>query len=100
MILFDCQGSRTTWYSYAILYLVGTDKRCCRWVRDQSKPLGKRKEHESESKQSSSVLTEDQKLIKKLQKELKDAQMERDILKDGWASFLRETGDIRIIKDY
>lgn len=54
--------------------------------------LSKWKQRESESKQNSSVLSEDQKLIKKLQKELKDAQMERDILKKAVGIFSKGDG--------
>nr|MBC7611932.1 transposase [Pseudopedobacter sp.] len=43
--------------------------------------LSKWRQRGSESKQIPAVLSEDQKMIKKLQKELKEAQLERDILK-------------------
>ncbi|SDE15039.1 transposase, partial [Pedobacter soli] len=49
--------------------------------------LSKWRQRESESFQGATELTEDQKLIKKLQKELKDAQMERDILKKAVGIF-------------
>jgi len=54
--------------------------------------LSKWRQRESESQQGKSVLTEDQKLIKKLQKELKDAQMERDILKKAVGIFSKGDG--------
>jgi len=54
--------------------------------------LSKWRQRESESKQSPVSLTEDQKLIKKLQKELKDAQMERDILKKAVGIFSKGDG--------
>ena len=47
--------------------------------------LSKWRQRESEPRQGVAELTEDQKLIKKLQKELKDAQMERDILKSFYS---------------
>ncbi|MFC3559506.1 MAG: transposase [Chryseobacterium sp.] len=54
--------------------------------------LSKWRQRESEPKQSPVSLTEDQKLIKKLQKELKDAQMERDILKKAVGIFSKGDG--------
>jgi len=54
--------------------------------------LSKWRQRDSESKQSLVSLTEDQKLIKKLQKELKDAQMERDILKKAVGIFSKGDG--------
>jgi transposase len=54
--------------------------------------LSKWKQRETESKHVLAVLTEDQKLIKKLQKELKDAQMERDILKKAVGIFSKGDG--------
>ncbi len=47
---------------------------------------------ESESGQGTTELTPDQKLIKKLQRELKDAQMERDILKKAVGIFSKGDG--------
>lgn len=47
--------------------------------------LSKWRQRESDSSQGVAGLTEDQKMIKKLQKELKDAQMERDILKSFYS---------------
>lgn len=54
--------------------------------------LSKWKHRESCSKQNTVSLTDDQKLIKKLQKELKDTQMERDILKKAVGIFSRGDG--------
>ena len=54
--------------------------------------LSKWKQRESGSKQNTFGLTEEQKLIKKLQKELKDVQMERDILKKAVGIFSRGDG--------
>lgn len=51
---------------------------------------------ESVPGQGTTELTEEQKLIKKLQKELKDAKIERDILKKAAGIFSK--GDIRIYK--
>jgi transposase len=54
--------------------------------------LSKWRQRESESGQGIKELTEDQKRIKKLQKELKDAQMERDILKKAVGIFSKGGG--------
>ena len=54
--------------------------------------LSKWRQRDSESKEKPVVLTEDQRLIRKLQKELKDAQMERDILKKAVSIFSRGDG--------
>ena len=54
--------------------------------------LSKWKQRESGSKQNTVGLTEEQKLIKKLQKELKDTQIERDILKKAVGIFSRGDG--------
>ena len=54
--------------------------------------LSKWRQRESESKQVSAVLSEDQKMIKKLQAELKDAQLERDILKKAVGIFSKGDG--------
>lgn len=54
--------------------------------------LSKWRQRDSESKEKPVVLTEDQRLIRKLQKELKDAQMERDILKKAVGIFSKGDG--------
>ncbi|MET3115714.1 transposase [Pedobacter sp. CG_S7] len=54
--------------------------------------LSKWRQRDSESKQIPVAITEDQRLIKKLQKELKDAQMERDILKKAVGIFSKGDG--------
>ena len=54
--------------------------------------LSKWRQRDSASKQGSVALTEDQKLIRKLQKELRDAQMERDILKKAVGIFSKGDG--------
>lgn len=54
--------------------------------------LSKWRQRDSESKQSPVALTEDQRLIRKLQKELRDAQMERDILKKAVGIFSKGDG--------
>ena len=54
--------------------------------------LSKWRQRDSESKQKPVVLTEDQRLIRKLQKELRDAQMERDILKKAVGIFSKGDG--------
>ena len=54
--------------------------------------LSKWKQRGSEPKRDAVVLTEDQQLIKKLQKELRDAQMERDILKKAVGIFSKGDG--------
>lgn len=54
--------------------------------------LSKWRQRGLDSKQSPISLTEDQKLIKKLQKELRDAQMERDILKKAVGIFSKGDG--------
>ncbi|WP_028298850.1 transposase [Olivibacter sitiensis] len=54
--------------------------------------LSKWRQRDSDSEQGKAGLTEDQKLIKKLQKELKDAQMERDILKKAVGIFSKGDG--------
>ncbi|MCX2476306.1 transposase [Pedobacter sp. MC2016-05] len=54
--------------------------------------LSKWRQRESDSSQGVAGLTEDQKMIKKLQKELKDAQMERDILKKAVGIFSKGDG--------
>jgi transposase len=54
--------------------------------------LSKWKLQESGSKQNTVGLTEEQKLIQKLQKELKDTQIERDILKKAVGIFSRGDG--------
>ena len=54
--------------------------------------LSKWRQWESDSSQGVAGLTEDQKMIKKLQKELKDAQMERDILKKAVGIFSKGDG--------
>ncbi len=59
--------------------------------------LSKWRQRDSESKQSPVSLTEDQKLIKKLQKELKDTQMERDILKKAVGIFSKGDGRYSIL---
>lgn len=55
--------------------------------------LSKWRQRNAVSKQSGSDLTEEQKLIKTLQKELKEAQLERDILKKAVGIFSK--GDRR-----
>lgn len=54
--------------------------------------LSKWRQRESDSSQGVAGLTEDQKMIKKLRKELKDAQMERDILKKAVGIFSKGDG--------
>ncbi|WP_231465802.1 transposase [Pedobacter sp. Leaf132] len=54
--------------------------------------LSKWRQRESDSSQVVAGLTEDQKMIKKLRKELKDAQMERDILKKAVGIFSKGDG--------
>jgi transposase len=54
--------------------------------------LSKWRQRDSVPKQLPVCLTEDQKLVKKLQKELKDAQMERDILKKAVGIFSKGDG--------
>lgn len=54
--------------------------------------LSKWRQRESDSSQGVAGLTEDQKMIKKLQKELKDAQIERDILKKAVGIFSKGDG--------
>ena len=54
--------------------------------------LSKWRQRLSDSKQSDSALSEDQKMIKKLQRELKDAQLERDILKKAVGIFSKGDG--------
>ena len=54
--------------------------------------LSKWRQRDSESKEKPVFLTEDQRLIRKLQKELKDAQMERDILKKAVGIFSKGDG--------
>ena len=54
--------------------------------------FSKWRQRESDSSQGVAGLTEDQKMIKKLQKELKDAQMERDILKKAVGIFSKGDG--------
>lgn len=54
--------------------------------------LSKWRRRLSGSKQSSVSLNEDQKLIKRLQKELREAQLERDILKKAVGIFSKSDG--------
>ena len=54
--------------------------------------LSKCRQQGSESQQIPAVLSEDQKMIKKLQKELKEAQLERDILKKAVGIFSKGDG--------
>lgn len=54
--------------------------------------LSKWRQRNAVSKQSGADLTEEQKLIKKLQKELKEAQLERDILKKAVGIFSKSDG--------
>jgi len=54
--------------------------------------LSKWRQRESGSSQGAATQSEDQKLIRKLQKELKDAQMERDILKKAVGIFSKGDG--------
>jgi transposase len=54
--------------------------------------LSKWRQRESGSAERTAELTGDQKLIRKLQKELKDAQMERDILKKAVGIFSKGDG--------
>ena len=61
---------------------------------DSSRITKWRQSHKSPSQSASSAagLSEEQKLIKRLQKELKDAQLERDILKKAVGIFSRGDG--------
>jgi transposase len=54
--------------------------------------LSKWRQRNAVSRQSGVSLTEEQKLIKKLQKELKEAQLERDILKKAVGIFSKGDG--------
>ena len=54
--------------------------------------LSKWRQRGSASKQQEAVLSEDQKMIKKLQRELKEAQLERDILKKAVGIFSKGDG--------
>ena len=54
--------------------------------------LSKWRQRNAVSRQSVVDLTEEQKLIKKLQKELKEAQLERDILKKAVGIFSKSDG--------
>ncbi|MDQ0638868.1 transposase [Pedobacter sp. W3I1] len=54
--------------------------------------LSKWRERQGTAKQDLVNLTEDQKLINKLQKELKEAQLERDILKKAVGIFSKGDG--------
>ena len=54
--------------------------------------LSKWRQRNAVSRQSGVDLTEEQKLIKKLQKELKEAQLERDILKKAVGIFSKGDG--------
>jgi len=54
--------------------------------------LSKWRQRNTVSKHSGVDLTEEQKLIKKLQKELKEAQLERDILKKAVGIFSKGDG--------
>lgn len=54
--------------------------------------LSKWRQRNAVSRQSVVDLTEEQKLIKKLQKELKEAQLERDILKKAVGIFSKGDG--------
>ncbi|GAB3228075.1 transposase [Spirosoma arcticum] len=61
---------------------------------DSSRITKWRQSHKSPSQSATAApeLSEDQKLIKRLQKELKDAQLERDILKKAVGIFSRGDG--------
>ena len=54
--------------------------------------LSKWRQRESGLGEGQAEMTDDQKLIKKLQKELRDAQMERDILKKAVGIFSKGDG--------
>jgi transposase len=54
--------------------------------------LSKWKEREGITKADTTSLSEDQQLIRKLQKELKEAQLERDILKKAVGIFSKGDG--------
>jgi len=76
----------------ALSYSKGSVKEVADELGISQTLLSKWRQRASESGQGITELTEDQKLIKKLQKELKDAQMERDILKKAVGIFSKGDG--------